>query len=67
MVVAEKFLVYVVFPSGSNLQFFLKDLIKLTTLPRKTEKKKRSKSNLLYKDTICIDTVLKPRRSRFEK
>ena len=43
MVVAEKFLVYVVFPSGSNLQLFLKDLIKLTTLPRKTEKKKEVK------------------------
>ena len=43
MVVAEKFLVFVVFPSGSNLQFFLKDLIKLTTLPRKTEKKKEVK------------------------
>ena len=43
MVVAEKFLIYVVFPSGSNLQFFLKDLIKLTTLPRKTEKKKEVK------------------------
>ena len=48
MVVAEKFLVYVVFPSGSNLQFFLKDLIKLTTLPRKTEKKKRGQSQTCF-------------------
>ena len=40
MVVAVKSHVYMVFPSGKNLQFFLKELIKLTTLARKTEKKK---------------------------
>ena len=63
MVEAVKFHVYTVFPSGLNLQLFLKDLIKLTTLARKTKNtvvkvKLALQGNRVY-DTVYINIVLK--------
>ena len=56
MVVAAKFHVNTVL----KLKIIFKDLIKLPTLAgKKKPKKLLQKSNLLYKDTVSINIVLK--------
>ena len=56
MVVAAKFHVNTVL----KLKIIFKDLIKLPTLAgKKKQKKLLPKSNLLYKDTVSINIVLK--------
>ena len=55
MVVAAKFHVNTVL----KLKIIFKDLIKLPTLAGKKPKKLLPKSNLLYKDTVSINIVLK--------
>ena len=56
MAVAARFHVKTVL----KLKIIFKDLIKLPTLAgKKTKKKLLSKSNLLYKDTVSINIVLK--------
>ena len=55
MAMAAKFHVKTVL----KLKIIFKDLIKLPTLAGKKPKKLLSKSNLLYKDTVSINIVLK--------